>query len=185
MGHGSLPLWLLAGAAHLLGPQLAGAAAGAAQPPCEDFGVPPPPPLPLPLPPPPAALGGAPPALQAALRPLLLLRRCQYLPLPPPQATTQLELCLLQSARIIDKDNFSIFLGYFDRWSGGSGSDREGGSAAHEYTGGNPWSCPGGAERSVTLRIACSGGQERPAITQWKDLGTCHYEAHLLLPGSC
>ncbi len=161
-------LWLAA-ALHLLLPPAAAA---------DDFCVPSQPPPP-PLPSPPAALGGAPPAVQAALRPYL--RRCQYLPLPPP-ATATLELCLLQSARVIDKDNFSIFLGYFERWGGGGA----GGGAAQEYTGGNAWSCAGGVERSVTLRIGCSGSEgSSPAIAQWVDSGACHHEAHLVLPGNC
>ena len=126
------------------------------------------------LPPAPAPTGG-PKAAQAALRPYL--RPCQYFHLPPPHETTLLELCLLKSARIILKDNFSIFVGYFLRW------DESGGAAAHQYTGGSAWSCS--RERSLTLRVECSGIGLVPTITQWWDDGECRYEAHLLLPGSC
>ena len=123
-----------------------------------------------------SAIGG-PAVLHAALRPHL--RRCLHLHLPAPQDTAILELCLLKSARIIDKDNFSVFLGYFSRWGEG------GGAAAQEYTGGNAWGCKDARRRSITLSIACSSGARTPAITQWRDDGECHYEAHLLLPGAC
>lgn len=129
-------------------------------------------PLPPP-PPPPAGLSGGSPALQAALLPYL--RLCQHIYLPPPRETTMLELCLFKSARIIDEKNFSVFLGYFDRW----------GVGALEFSGGTSWSCEGARERSLTLHIACGGSGEAPAITQWLDGGTCHYEAHLVLPGAC
>ena len=126
-----------------------------------------------PPPPPPAGLGGGSPALQAALRPYL--RPCQHIYLPPPRETTMLELCLLKSARIIDEKNFSVFLGYFEILKGG----------VLEFSGGTSWSCEGARERSLTLHVACGSSGEAPVITQWLDGGTCHYEAHLMLPGAC
>jgi hypothetical protein len=164
--------WMLAAAPFL--PLILSAAAS------EPFCVPAQAPL-LPPPPAPSALGG-PPLAHAALRPHL--RRCLYLHLPPPQSTTLLELCLHKSARMIDKENFSVFLGYFSRWEETGAANY---AAVQEYAGGNSWSCKGGVERSVTLRIRCSGssGAEGPAISQWTDNGACHYEALLMLPGSC
>jgi hypothetical protein len=138
----------------------------------------------------PPALAGGPAAVQAALRPYL--RRCLYLHLPAPQDSSLLELCLLKSARVIDRENFSLFLGYFTRWEEGSAGAASGAGASaagHEYSGGASWSCKDGVQRSVALRLACSGATDtdgsRPAITLWRETGECHYEAHLLLPGTC
>jgi hypothetical protein len=127
-----------------------------------------------PLPPSPPDLGGGSPALQFALRPYL--RPCRYIFLPPPQDTTMLELCLLKSARVVDANAFSVFLGYFESWGAGG---------AMEFSGGTSWNCKGARERSLTLRVSCGGSEESPTIAQWRDDGTCHYEAHLQLPGSC
>ena len=60
-------------------------------------------------------------------------RRCQYLMTPDEKYT--LEVCLYRSLRFIDKENFSIFLGYFKKWSAT-------GEAVHEYGNGQPHDCP-------------------------------------------
>lgn len=101
-------------------------------------------------------------------------RRCLYVYLPKPQTTTILELCLFKSSRIIDENNFSIFLGYFENWS-----DKDG-FYVHTYSGGQTWSCTDKKARSMSLQVLC-GKNKIPEIIVWKDNGDCSYTAVLVL----
>lgn len=138
----------------------------------------PPPPAPLPSFTP---LPGPPPA-QVALRPYVG-RRCQYLPTPDRKYT--LEMCLYRSLRFIDQENFSIFLGYYEKWAAD-------GSSVQEYGGGQAWGCPNDVKRSASLQFVCptdAGGQagssSPPYIALWKEIETCKYVAHVAFNGYC
>ena len=136
----------------------------------------PPPPAPFPSPTP---LPGPPPA-QLALRPYVG-RRCQYLPTPDMMHT--LEMCLYRSLRYIDQENFSIFLGYYEKWA-------PDGSSTQEYGGGQARGCPNNVKRSALLKFVCPDDPGRhvvspPYIALWKEIEPCKYIAHIALDGYC
>jgi hypothetical protein len=128
------------------------------------------------------SLPGPPPA-QVALRPYVG-RRCQYLTTPDEKYT--LEMCLYRSLRFIDQENFSIFLGYYEKWAAD-------GSSVQEYGGGQAWGCPNDIKRSVTLKFVCPkdafGGlssiPSSPFIALWKEVEPCKYIVHIALDGYC
>ena len=113
-----------------------------------------------------------PPAIGKALQ--QHLRHCLHVYLPKPQSSTFLELCLFKSSRIIDENNFSIFLGYFKSWV------EKDGSVVQDYSGGQTWSCVDNRARSMSLQVMC-GKNKDPEILSWKDHGDCSYSAILSL----